>query len=167
MRCEIKPANIRDVSWIAANLRDADKDEVFCQVKAGTRPEWIAAASLSSSSGAWVAHYKGFPTVAFGFGEVSAGVLLGWAYGREGAERCIPAITRWVYREMVPIWEHDGINRIEVRTIETHTQAHRWLEAAGATFVCELERWGRNGERFLLYEWVRGEVPREAYERWQ
>lgn len=164
---DIRPANLRDVSWIAANLRECDRQEVFSQVREGTRPECIAAASLASSDTAWTAFYRGFPTAAFGFGEFTQGVLIGWAYGRNGMERCIPAITRFVFTELVPEWLRSDIRRIEVRTIESHHSAHRWLEAAGARRVCALDAWGRNNERFYLYEWVCRDVPKEIFERWQ
>lgn len=164
---EIQSANLRDVSWIAANLRKCDQIEIACQVSKDAKPEQIAASSLASSTQAWTANYKGFPTVAFGFGEVSYGVLVGWAYGRDGTERCIPAITRFVFTQLVPQWLSSGVRRIEVRTIESHHSAHRWLEMAGARRVCALDAWGRNNERFYLYEWVCRDVPREIFERWQ
>ncbi|MEX3008350.1 hypothetical protein [Hoeflea sp. TYP-13] len=162
----IEPANLRDVSYVAANLRAWDREEIYCQLPLGTKPEAIAAHSLAVGE-AWTAFYKGLPMAAFGFQTISAGVLTGWAYGRDGMERCIPAITRFVFTYKVPEWLEAGITRIEVRTIETHVSAHRWLEAAGAERICALDQWGRDGERFHLYAWVCDRVPDKIIRRWK
>lgn len=167
MAIDIRPANLRDVSFITANMRDCDKREIFCQVAPGTKPEAIAYRSLATSFTAWVAYLRGKPVAAFGFSEIVDGVLCGWAYGRKGMGRCIPAITRFVFTTLVPEWQTSGVRRIEVRTIESHHSAHRWLEAAGAKRLCALDAWGRNNERFYIYEWVRGDVPKKIFKRWQ
>jgi hypothetical protein len=161
----IKHATLRDVSYIAANLRSEDHAEIACQVPQGTKPEAIARSSLAAGE-ARVVFRNGLPCGAFGFVPVSDGVLSAWAYGMRGFERCIPAVTRHVYREFVSQWMQGNIRRIEARTIESHDSAHRWLEKAGAVRCCTLEQWGRNGERFYLYEWVRGCVPVATYRRW-
>ncbi|WP_419911972.1 hypothetical protein [Hoeflea sp.] len=161
----IEPANLRDVSWIAANMRASDKEEIYCQLPARATPEIVAQYSLSSSE-AWTVKRNGFLFAAFGFQQMSEGVLNGWAYGRDGMERCILEITRFVFTYKVPEWLQAGIRRIEVRTIESHVSAHRWLEAAGAERVCALDEWGKNGERFLLYAWVCSRVPKEIKRRW-
>ena len=161
-----EPANLRDVSWIAANMRAADKQEIYCQLAEGTSAEIVARLSLLEGE-AWTVFHNGLPMAAFGFHPATHGILTAWAFGRDGMERCIPAITRFVFTCKVPEWLREGVRRIEVRTIETHVSAHRWLEAAGAERVCALDEWGRNGERFLLYAWICSQVPEEIINRWQ
>ena len=162
---EIRPANLRDVSFIATNLRTCDEREIRCQVPAGTKPAEIAALCIGQGQ-SWTAFRNGLPSGAFGFAAISEGVLNGWAFGRPGFGRCIPSITRFVFREMVPGWMNDAVRRIEIRTIEGHHSAHRWLEAAGAERCCTLEDWGRGGERFYLYAWVCRAVPDHIFQRW-
>ncbi|MBW8640488.1 hypothetical protein K1W69_25070 [Hoeflea sp. WL0058] len=161
----IVPATLRDVSYIVANLRPDDRSEIRCQVPPDAKPAAIAASGLAAGE-AFVVLRGGQPSGAFGFAPISEGVLSAWAYGACGFERCIPAVTRFVFRELVDAWNAGGIRRIEARSIDSHTAAHRWLEATGARRRCALEQWGRNGERFLLYEWVRGGVPASVYRRW-
>ena len=163
---DIVPATLRDVSYIAANMRPCDREEIYGQVPLGTKPAEIAAFCIGGGQ-SWTAFDRGQPSGAFGFSEISDGVLNGWAFGRPGFERCIPAVTRFVFSEIVPGWLKQGIRRIEVRTIETHTSAHRWLEAAGAERCCALEDWGRNGECFQLYAWICRTVPEDIFARWQ
>ena len=162
---EIRPATLRDVSFVAANMRECDREEILCQVAPGTKPAEIAAFCIGRGQ-SWTAFLNGLPCGAFGFSEISDGVLNGWAFGRPGFERCIPAVTRYVFREVVPGWFSAGIRRIEVRTIESHESAHRWLEAAGAKRCCTLEDWGRGGERFYLYAWIAKAVPDHVFQRW-
>lgn len=161
----IRPATLRDVSFIAANLRVCDREEIDCQVAPGTRPSAIAAFCLHGSQ-SWTVFRDGLPVGAFGFAPISDGVLNGWAFGRPGFSRCIPAVTRFVFRNVVPGWLDQGIRRIEVRTIESHEGAHRWMEAAGATRCCALDDWGRSGERFYLYAWVARTLPETVWRRW-
>ncbi|WP_136659157.1 hypothetical protein [Nitratireductor sp. XY-223] len=162
---DIRPASLRDVSFIAANMRECDRAEIFCQVAPGTKSADIAAFCIGRGQ-SWTAFRNGLPSGAFGFSEISDGVLNGWAFGRPGFGRCIPAVTRFVFRELVPGWQRDGVRRIEVRTIESHESAHRWLAAAGAVRCCSLEDWGRGGERFYLYAWTCRKVPEQFFQRW-
>ncbi|MEM9107214.1 MAG: hypothetical protein AAGC96_16300 [Pseudomonadota bacterium] len=162
---DIREATLRDVSFIAANLRSCDREEIECQVAPGTRPSEIAVFCLRGSQ-SWTVFRDGLPLGAFGFAPISSGVLNGWAFGRQGFGRCIPTVTRFVFREIVPGWLDQGIRRIEVRTIESHKSAHRWLEAAGASRICALEDWGRSGERFYLYAWVARSLPETVRRRW-
>ncbi len=161
----IVPATLRDVSYVVANLRPDDKREIDCQVPPGVKPAAIAESSLAAGDAFVVLRHRQ-PCGAFGFAPISEGVLSAWAYGASGFERCIPALTRFVFGELVSVWTSLNIRRIEARSIESHTSAHRWLEATGAVRLCALDQWGRNGERFLLYEWVRGGVPASVYRRW-
>ena len=161
----IRTATLRDVSFIAANLRTSDREEIDCQVAPGTRPSEIAAFCLQGSQ-SWTVFRHGLPVGAFGFAPISDGVLNGWAFGRPGFGRCTPAITRFVFRDVLPAWFDHGIRRVEVRTIDSHASAHRWLEAAGATRCCTLEDWGRNGERFYLYAWTARTLPEAIQRRW-
>jgi len=164
-RIQIREANQRDVSFIAAQLRACDREEIDCQVAPGTRPAQIAACCLAGSQG-WTVFRNGLPSGAFGFAPISQAVLNGWAFGRRGFGHCVPAITRFVFRELVPTWSRDGIRRVEVRSIESHHRAHRWLEAAGASRCCALDDWGRGGERFYLYAWTAGTLSPKIRRRW-
>ena len=164
-RIQIREANLRDVSFIAAQLRACDREEIACQVAPGTRPAQLAAFCLAGSQG-YTVFRDGLPSGAFGFAPISDGVLNGWAFGRPGFGRCVPAITRFVFRELVPTWLRDGIRRVEVRSIESHHRAHRWLEAAGAARCCALDEWGRGGERFYLYAWTARSLLPDIRRRW-
>lgn len=162
---EIREATLRDVSFIAANLRACDREEIGCQVAPATRPSEIATFCLQGAQ-SWTVFRHGLPIGAFGFAPISDGVLNGWAFGRPGFGRCTPAVTRFVFRHVVPDWLNKGVRRIEVRTIESHESAHRWLEAAGAVRCCNLDDWGSGGERFFLYAWVVRTLPDAVCRRW-
>lgn len=166
MAISIKPATMRDVSYIAANLRDGDREEISCQVPEGLGSAVIAAYSLSGGQ-AWVAFYRGQPAMAFGVTYMTEYALSGWAYGTKNAERVIPAVTRFVWSTLARGWAMAGIRRIEARTLETHTSAHRWLEAAGAVKESpEPYEWGRDGERFYTYAWTRQSLKGDEARRW-
>lgn len=162
---KIRKATLRDVSFIVANLRCCDRQEIDCQIAPGTRPSEIAAFCLQGAQ-SWTVFRDGLPVGAFGFAPISDGVLNGWAFGRPGFGRSFPAVTRFVFCEVLPGWLDQGVRRIEVRSIESHRTAHRWLEAAGATRICDLDDWGRGGELFYLYAWTARTLPETVRRRW-
>jgi len=44
----IKPATIRDYTWMAANMRASDRAEIMCQVPTGTTSMDVAIWSLNA-----------------------------------------------------------------------------------------------------------------------
>jgi hypothetical protein len=44
-----------------------------------------------------------------------------------------------------------------VITLENHDIAHGWIEAMGASREGRLRAYGRGGEDFYVYAWVRGD----------
>lgn len=152
MRVEIVLANARDLTYIAANLRPEDREEIFCQLPEGTLALEVAAYALQANG--YVALLDGQPIAAFGFVHKSVCVIEAWAWGTERMWRCIPAITRFVARVLMPGWIEAGIRRMEARSISTHTSAHRWMEATGAVLECVMPDYGKAGEGFYLFAWT-------------
>lgn len=157
-RVRIEPANLRDCTYIGANLRDEDRREIMCQLPAGITGAVMAASVLAGvpEDWTWVASVDGQPAAVFGFQPYTVPVWLAWAWGTRHLPRAMPAITRWCWSQEQRLLDA-GVMRLEARSIEGHHQAHRWLEALGCKRVCDLPDHGRNGELFHLYAWTIGE----------
>lgn len=154
----INAATLRDVTWIAAHMRDQDRREIFCQLPEEASTLEVATFSLAQSRQmAWTASIDGEPTVAIGIGR--AGPTLGnaWAFGSKRFVRCVPLLTEFVGSVMIPGALHDGYHRVEARAHADHRQACEWLTRLGARWCCDLLDYGRNREPFRLFAWTRSD----------
>lgn len=105
---------------------------------------------------AWVIYYDGQPAAAYGFSYASAfdpEHWQAWAFGTDRFKRCAPLITRHIL-SMRDLIERD-CRRLQVITYTEHDIAHGWLEALGAEREGVLRSYGRNGENFFIYAWVK------------
>jgi len=152
---EIKQGNVRDYCFIAANMRKADRQEIFCQLPEGTESRIVGVYSHDTSEPRWrfAAFYNGQPVMAYGFQWLNAATLLAWAWGTNDTRRCIPKVGRHILSLREEAIEA-GARRIEARSLKTHKTAARWLQKMGASPIADLRQFGRNGETFVLWEWL-------------
>lgn len=145
-------ANLRDLSYIAAHMRAADRAEVEAQID-----EWSAVhvAAMSFRDFAYVVELNGNPEAAFGCGQVRKGYWLAWSWGTDRLIRCVPAMVAFIVEQLQPAVYEAGALRVEARALASHRLARRFLERIGGTFRCELPAYGKNGEHFVLYDWTR------------
>lgn len=160
MRCRIVGATLRDLSYIGANLRPDDYREIDCQLDEWN-PTFLAAISMRGL--AWVAELDGNPEAAFGAHEHRKGLWIVWSWGTRKIGRCIPTITHFATTQMMPFVLSQGALRGEARAIADNQLAHRWLERLGARRQGLLESYGKNGEDFILYEWVRSQFDGDEH----
>ena len=155
-RVEIRPAVFRDMSFVAAHMRDEDAREIYCQFPDDATSLDVAALSYANTEHAYCAWAAGSPVAAFGFSprhpparSVPPGPSARTAFGK-----AVPAISRYGAEVVAPQLVAEGVRRIEVRSIADHDIAHRWLRRLGARREAKLRDWGRNGETFILWSWT-------------
>lgn len=154
MKASVIAGTLRDLSYIASNLRDADRHEIDCQA-VWWSPAMVALGALRGS--AYVVALDGQPHAAFGACEEQPGRGLwhAWSWGGPLMHRCVPAITRHFYSVLGPDVSAAGAWRVEARALASNELALRWLRRLSATERCVLPRYGRNGEDFVLFDWTR------------
>lgn len=162
-RVSIQTANLRDLTYIAANLRPMDWREIACQIP-GDMSRTELAALAGSHGEAWTASLDGQPVAAFGVSPIAASVLSLWAWGTPRMRRAVPAISRYVNGELASRWVRDGFTRVEARSIEGHHEAHRWMRSFGAKSV-PCPGWGKGGENFILFWWNKQDWQGRAHDR--
>lgn len=152
MSARIIGGNLRDLSFIAANLRPEDKAEIDCQFD-----EWSPAMlALTAMQGpAYVVELDGNPEAAFGAAPLRKGLWLAWSWGGKRMKRCVPRITKFFYSTLGPHVAAEGAWRVEARALASNELALRWLHRLGATERCRLPGFGNNGEDFILFDWTR------------
>lgn len=148
---------MRDASFVASRLRPEDRREIASLWQNwDTRALGICAMETAVPGMVWSAYLDGQPAAAFGFSRASAFDPDHWqafAFGTKGFRRCVPEMTRHLQglREEI----ENRCRRLQAMSIVGHTEAHRWLESLGARLEGRLRSYGRGGEDFLVYAWVR------------
>jgi len=150
----IRPATLRDISYVTANLAPADKREVMCQVPDGSKTYELAHALLYSGD-AFCAFVGDLPVAAFGTSPITVACYSVWMLGTKHARRVVPAITRELTGGHALDLLDRGVQSLEARSIVGHDEAHRWMIRCGAVRVDPAYPFGKNGELFYTFRWTR------------
>jgi hypothetical protein len=143
-------ANVRDLTFILANLRDEDRQEVVAHL--GAFHNYNLAVSCLQAGPAFVAYTKqDQPAFAFGAAHYSPTTVSAWAYGTKKAWRVLPAVTRFVLGPLASDLRDKGYRYAEARALMINTPALQWMqEHLGAKILTELYGFGTMGEAFVL-----------------
>ncbi len=152
MSVRIVGATLRDLSYVASNLRPEDHAEISCQVEHWS-PAWLAATALSGP--AWVAEVDGNPEAGFGAAEQRKGLWIAWSWGTRRMARAVPHMTRFVRQVTIPLAIANGCFRCEARAMASNAMAVKWLSRLGSNRCADLPMYGMNGEDFVLFEWTK------------
>lgn len=161
----IRPAVLRDASWITANLRPLDHHEAFCQLPPDT-PTATLAYWLVMSGDAFIAYENDEPVTLFGTTPMTAACFSVWAIGTARMRRTIPAVTRYLMTEHIEKRIADGARTMEARSLANHTEAHAWMRSTGAEQLGEPFEYGRDGEMFVLFRWTVAGYRAMREQRW-
>jgi hypothetical protein len=64
-------------------------------------------------------------------------------------------LTRFIKQRLFPGYTLAGTHRIECASISGYHSTHRWLEVLGLSEECVMRKYGRDGQDFVQYAWVR------------
>lgn len=151
----IRPAVLRDASYVLAHMRPADVEEVMCQVPPNTKRHELAY-NLLMGCEAYTAHLEDKPDqpiAFFGTSPINVACLSVWALGTVDVWRAVPAINRFMVDEHLPDRMRQGYLTMEARSLDSHLDAHRWLIAMGGVQHGGPFEFGANREKFLLFRW--------------
>lgn len=143
---------MRDITFVAANMRPVDDEEIMSQMPDSMTRTQVGAALLQGD--AYVAFVRGRPTLAFGVAPMNVVALSVWAFGTEGMWRAVPAVTRFLQRDVIPRYIDDGYRIMEARGLATNNLARNWMLGTGATIAGDAFEFGKGGKKFLLYRWT-------------
>jgi hypothetical protein len=147
----VQRATLEDVTFIAKNLRQADRME--CDATLAMPPEWCLPQSVGAGRDVWTFHAPGgLPIGVFGADPTSIPeVAIVWMvstgeikkHTREFLTKCVPVIDG--LNDQYPIIT----NMVDAR----NTLHHRWLKWLGFSFLRRIEHWGARSVPF--YEFAR------------
>lgn len=157
MSVEIRPGTLRDITFVASNLREQDRREVFATALLGSGTEAGFISFHNSPGFSWTGWLEGQPVAAFGVGQGSPWqphIRHAWAFGTGRFKRTVPAITRFCLKEWPSRLIGEGVTRVEIRSLADHDLAHKWLSALRAHREAVMLNYGVNGETFELWAWL-------------
>jgi hypothetical protein len=149
----IKPAILRDASFITANLREIDKAEAFCQLPDDAGSIQLAAWLLYSGD-AFIAYLDDEPVFMFGTSPMSVSCYSVFGLGTKHCRKAIPEVTRYLMTTHIEKRIAEGARTMEARSLAAHTEAHGWMKMVGATQLGEPFEYGKHGEHFVLYRFT-------------
>ena len=150
----VKPAFLSHASYIASNMREADKAEILCQLPDGFKT-WQIASTMLSAGDSFIAYLGDEPVMFFGCHPLNVCTMEAWAMGTSKTNRVLLEVTRFLFSDYIPRVVEAGFLSVECRTHAEHKSAHRWLERTGAVAASSPFVYGKNGELFILYRWTR------------
>jgi len=64
-------------------------------------------------------------------------------------------LTKRIIRDIIPALDRAKAHRVEAFSIEGYDEVHSWLDFLGLEEECTLGGYGKNGEDFKVFSWVR------------
>ena len=151
------PLELHTLFAVLEDLRDWDRREIFATLE--EQDPFDLAEKIVFLPGVQGAVFssQGAPVAAAGATPLWPGVAGVWAFGTDRFPEVGLAATRYVRRVLTPNLLAAGFHRAECKSMEGHEEAHRWLEACGLHREATHPKYGRNGETFHTYAFVRGD----------
>ena len=151
---KLAKADLGSLLYVARNMRQADREEIFATRWTDSPDELAAEAFSQRGEFRFVAgDDAGVPIAAIGAVPAWDGMWSAWMFGTDRFGEIGRHLTRWVRRAMIPAVVEAGAHRVEARSMATHTDAHRWMERLGAKPEFVLRQYGREKQDFILFAW--------------
>lgn len=64
-------------------------------------------------------------------------------------------LTKFIVKRLFPPLIEAGIHRIECASLDGYDQVHRWIETLGLKPECTKANFGKRGEAFVEFAWVK------------
>lgn len=149
-----------DILYIMQHLRPFDRVECD-STSFGEEASW-AALVHNAGSYQWAAYVDGLPVAIFGAAARWPGSWSCWCLGTADFPKVALLLARHIRRVAVPALFDAGMQRMDCYALADYPEAHKWCRFLGGTAEATLVKWGKNGETFIQYCWLRdGTKPLE------
>lgn len=150
-----------DVLFVADNLRERDRREILATQWTDS-PEELAQAVMASGSFRWGVYVDGRPVAMIGAVPRWPNVWSMWAFGTDDFPSGFRALHKHAKRFMIPALVNHGAIRGDCWVLAENVDTRGWLESLGFTPGSPVDNWGRNGQTFILYSWLRKDLDCDA-----
>jgi hypothetical protein len=154
----VKPINKIAVHYICTHLREIDKREIY-PLFFFDDPEHLTAATMWA-----IEHGKGRIIWANGLPAALIGVhpeangpscWRVFAFGTDNWKSAAYLCMRELRKLAREVIRETGAMRMHCDSIEEHTEAHSWIERMGGEVESVMPHYGKNGETYRRYVWLR------------
>jgi len=156
-----RDASFADIYFTALNMRDRDFDEIsavsFCEDRESLAIEIGRVWSTSGNCLACCSN-DGKPIAILNYVPIRPGV---WSMGLFATNRIKQiglSLTKLVCYDIIPALDRAKAHRVECHSIDGYDDVHRWLEFCGMRKESVIRKYGKNGEDFINFAWVRGNM---------
>ena len=145
MQIQIREATAEDAQYIAAHLREEDRQEILALAECP--PGAMVSASFHGSEACFTGTLDGEPVLIFGAGRSSvfSDKAEVWALGTRGCDRAPKAMVKYGRRIVREFLEY--FPELENYCDARYTKSLRWLKLMGFT-IGEPEPYGAKGNLF-------------------
>lgn len=147
-------ADLGAVKYIIQNCRARDRAEIEAlyglQPTLDLAPQWASSACLMQ-----IFDHDGHPAAFAAAHRVTHTVCTLSMIATEDWRHVAPSVIKWAKRSAMPALYLQGFKRAECRSISGHPEAFRFLTHLGFVCECTVPGYGRNGEEFHQFAFVR------------
>lgn len=160
----ISEASYLDLLIVASTMRESDRAEIYA-TRFADDPFDVAAQCNESQYKFVYRNAENALVAAFGVAHLWPHVWSVWLFANDlWDERTGKAIVRFTRRRIQQDIKDHAARRLECRSLSTHADAHRFIEAIGLRRESVLPRYGRDGEDFIVFALIVENVERTVVE---
>ncbi len=157
----VKPANQVALYHICRNLRECDAQEIYplCHHEnpmiLAQQTMWACNAGMGNI--VWV---DGLPTAVCGVHPEFSGHMnyRVFAFGTDDWKAAAYPVMRELRKIAREVIREHGTMRMQADSSEHHTEAHAWMERMNGKRESIMRHYGKNGETYYRYVWLRDDV---------
>ena len=165
----VKPINKVSLYYVCSNLREIDQREIY-PLLSHDNPLILAHQTLHcvhEGRGVciWV---DGMPAAICGVHpEIGHMTYRVFAFGTDKWKSAAFLVMRELRKIAREVIKEHGTMRMHADSLADHTEAHRWMERMNGVRESEMPFYGKNGETYYRYRWLRNDVRWMNSPAWQ
>ena len=169
----VKPHTPGALLHICAAMRDVDRKEIYPTFPSENINVLVAATDMALNHGrGGIVWADGVPVAVFGahpepLGCYKSACWRAFAFGTDRWKSAVYVVMRELRALVRDVIRDQGTMRLHCVTHEENTGAHKWIEALGGRIEARHPYYGRNGDNYLTYVWLRDEQKWLDDENWK
>ena len=164
----LRKASPDEIRSVALEMRQRDYEEILCVTWSEGREELAE----------YLVHCLSDHENVYSFGDTEAVGVVSYIPLRPGVwslglfatdkfQKVSTFLTKRVIRDIIPALDNAKAHRVEAQSIDGYKQVHRWLEFIGLKKENVIPGFGRNGETFINFAYVRSLGAKPGTLKWR
>ena len=162
-------ANIGAIYDIAVNMRERDYQECVALSFADNRHELadeLARSWANIETSIICGTKEDGGIAAFTYVPMRKGVWNMGLFATDKFNKIHLSLTKLIIKSIIPTLDNAGAHRVEAQSIAGYSTVHNWLKFLGLEEESILKGYGRNGEDFVNFAYVRQPQSQQGSVKW-